>query len=88
MPRILEAKLVNDHSFRDRYAVELGVIEQTLHTWLKAHRLGKLSGATANGRPITAEQMEMSRVLAENARLKMEVEILKKATAYFAKDQL
>lgn len=28
VPRILEAKLVNDHSFRDRYAVELAVIEQ------------------------------------------------------------
>ena len=69
-------------------ARELGVIEQTLHSWLKSHRLGKLSGASAHGKPITAEQMEMSRVLAENARLKMEVEILKKATAYFAKDLL
>ena len=56
-------------------ARELGVIEQTLHTWLKAHRLGKLSGATANSRPITAEQMEMSRVLAENARLKTHLEL-------------
>jgi transposase len=32
--------------------------------------------------------MELSRVRAENARLKMEVEILKKATAYFAKEHL
>jgi len=69
-------------------ARELGVIEQTLHSWLKAHRKGKLSGATAGGKPITAEQMELSRVRAENARLKMEVEILKKATAYFAKEHL
>lgn len=37
---------------------------------------------------VTPEQMELSRVRAENARLRMEVEILKKATAYFAKDAL
>ena len=69
-------------------ARELGVIEQTLHGWRKAHRLGKLAGASSNGKPISPEQMELSRVRAENARLKMEVEILKKATAYFAKEHL
>ena len=69
-------------------ARELGIIEQTLHSWLKAHRAGKLTGGSIAGKPITAEQMEMSRILAENARLKMEVDILKKATAYFAKEQL
>jgi transposase len=34
---------------------------------------------------VTPEQMAISRVCAENARLKMENEILKKATACFAK---
>jgi transposase len=37
---------------------------------------------------VTPEQMELSRLRAENARLRMECEILKKATAYFAKDAL
>ncbi len=69
-------------------ARELGIVEQTLHSWRKAHRDGKLSGASRNGKPITAEQMELSQVRAESARLKMEVEILKKATAYFAKELL
>jgi len=32
--------------------------------------------------------MELSRLRAENARLKLECAILKKATAYFAKDAL
>jgi len=32
--------------------------------------------------------MELSRLRAENAQLKMENEILKKAAAYFAKDRL
>ena len=36
----------------------------------------------------TPEQMELSRVRAENARLRMENEILEKATACFAKDVL
>jgi transposase len=64
-------------------ARELGIAEQTLSNWRKASKAGKL-GANG-GKPITAEQMELSRLRAENARLKMEVEILEKATAYFAK---
>jgi transposase len=53
---------------------------------VKAAEAGKLVGAGA--KPVTPEQMELSRLRAENARLKMHVEILKKATAYFAKDAL
>jgi transposase len=67
-------------------ARELGLIEQTLRNWMKAASAGKL--AAVNVRPVTPEQMELSRLRAENARLKMHVDILKKATAYFAKDAL
>lgn len=67
-------------------ARELGLVEQTLRNWVKAAAAGKLSAAGT--KPVTPEQMEMSRLRAENARLKMHVEILKKATAYFAKDAL
>ncbi len=67
-------------------ARELGLVEQTLRNWVKATEAGKLVGAGA--KPVTPEQMELSRLRAENARLKMHVEILKKATAYFAKDAL
>lgn len=65
-------------------ARELGIAEQTLGNWRKAYKAGKL----AAGKPVTQEQMELSRLKAENSRLKMEVEILKKATAYFAKESL
>ena len=61
----------------------LGVVEQTLHNWVKAHRQGKLKGA--DSKPVSAEQMEISRLRAELARVKMERDILGKATAYFAK---
>ena len=63
---------------------DLGIAEQTLGNWRKAAKAGKL----AAGKPVSPEQMELSRLKAENARLKMEVEILKKATAYFAKESL
>ena len=66
-------------------AKELGLVEQTLRNWVKAAAAGKLNGGA---KEITPEQMELSRLRAENVRLKLENEILKKATAYFAKDAL
>ncbi len=67
-------------------ARELGLIEQTLRNWVKAAAAGKLNGPGT--KEVTAEQMELSRVRAENIRPKRENEILKKATAYFARDAL
>jgi transposase len=55
-------------------ARELGLVEQTLRNWVKATEAGKLVGAGA--KPVSPEQMELSRLRAENARLKMHVEIL------------
>lgn len=65
---------------------ELGLVAQTLRNWAKAAAGGKLHAA--NAKVVTPEEMELSRLRAENARLKMHVDILKKATAYFAKDAL
>jgi transposase len=67
-------------------AKELGLIEQTLRNWVKASAEGRLHGAGA--KVVTPEEMELSRLRAENVRLKRENEILKKATAYFARDVL
>ena len=50
-------------------ARELGLVEQTLSNWVKAAATGKLNAAGA--KPITPEQMELSRLRAECARLKM-----------------
>ena len=65
-------------------AKDLGLVEQTPRNWVKAAKAGKLN--PAGGKTVTSEQMELLRVWAENARLKMENENLKKKTAYFAKD--
>ncbi len=63
----------------------LGVSDQTLHNWVKADREGRLVGA--DSKPVSLEQMEIARLRAENARLKMERDILGKATAYFARER-
>ena len=70
-----------------KVAREVGVPEQSIRNWVKAQAQGKLGNAE-KGKPITPEQMELSRLRGENARLKMELEILKKAAAYFAKESL
>ena len=62
-------------------AREPGLIEQTLGNQVKVAEGGKLVGAGAT--PVTPEQMELSKLRAENARLKMHVDIQKDATAYF-----
>jgi len=56
-----------------------GIADQTLHNWVKADREGRLQGP--GSKPASTEQMEMVRLHAENARLKMERDILEKTTA-------
>ena len=64
----------------------LGMPKQTLGNWVRLSEKGELQGA--GDKPVSAEQMELARLRAELARVKMERDILKKATAYFAKDLL
>jgi transposase len=59
-------------------------VEQTLLNWVKAHRARK-SKEIRGKAGVTAEQIEISRLRAELARVTMERDILEKATAYFAK---
>ena len=67
-------------------AKSLGLVEQTLGNWVKASAAGRLVGVLA--KPVTAEQMEPSRLRAECARLKMHVDISRRATACLAEDAL
>ena len=64
----------------------LGMPKQTLENWVRLSEKGQLKGA--GDRPVSAEQMELARLRAELARVKMERDILKKETAYFAKESL
>ena len=78
--KALAVKRVKDGLTVGAAARELGLIDQTLRNWVKAADAGKLGGAGA--KPVTSEQMELTRSRAEIIRLRREVEILKKATAY------
>jgi transposase len=82
----LEAvRLVKNGQSMAAVAKILGIAEQTLYNWIKLDREGKLDGPGA--KPVSPEQMEIARLRAENARLKMERDILGKAMAYFAKER-
>jgi transposase len=80
------ARLVESGQSQAAAARSLGVVEQTLGRWIREHRAGTLKGAS-NKPQVTVEQMEVSRLRAELARVTMERDILGKATAYFAKCQ-
>ena len=77
--------MVNNGRSVPEVAEQLGLIAQTLRNWVKAAERGRLN---EKAKKVSEEPMELSRLRAENAQLKMENEILKKATAYFAKDRL
>jgi len=82
----LAVRRIKDGQSVSQVCKELGLSDQTVRNWVKAAAEGKLNGA--GGRVVTPEDMELSRLRAENLRLKRENEILKKATAYFARDVL
>jgi transposase len=66
-------------------ARELGMHPETLRGW---RRVARARGDAGEGTPTTVPEMEaeLRRLRRENARLHEEREILKKATAFFAKE--
>lgn len=76
---------VKDGQRLSAVARELGMSAQTLRNWLNASEAGKLSSSGA--KVVTPEQMELSRLRAENRRLHMSWKSQKNAP-FFAKDLL
>ncbi len=66
-------------------ARRLGISAKTLANWLRGSRDGKPLSSTKR-EAVSETEGELSRLRAENATLRMEREILKKATAFFAKE--
>lgn len=64
----------------------LGVPMQTLGNSVRLSEKGQRNGA--GDKPVSVEQMKLARLLAQLARVTMERDILKKATAYFARQSL
>jgi transposase len=69
-------------------ARRLNLPPSTLENWMRKYRAGKLGEVGKNYRPLTDTEMELARLKRENAELRMERDILKKAAAYFAKESL
>ena len=82
----LAIKRVKDGQALVGVAKELRLVEQTLRHWVKAAAAGQIRGA--GGTAVTPQERELSRLRAEHIRLKRELEIKKKAAAYFAQDAL
>ncbi|NDJ15372.1 MAG: IS3 family transposase [Acidobacteriia bacterium] len=59
----------------------LGVSAQSIDNWVKADAIGSLKDA--KGKPVNADQMEMTRLRAELAKTRMERDILKKSGGVF-----
>lgn len=71
-------------------ARRLEISDKTLANWVRRARRGERTGLPENPSrkvaTVSELEMELSKLRAENARLKMEKEILKKATAFFVKE--
>ena len=66
-------------------AKSLGIDRKLLHVWIKAHKNDAEESFRGQGK-LSEEQLEIRRLREEVKRLTMEKEILKKATAFFAKE--
>jgi len=71
-------------------AKRLSIPDSSLWNWVRLHRTGKLEGKSGTAAPVKRGASELE---AENARLrrelantKLDLEIVKKAAAYFAKE--
>ena len=70
---------------RTEAARNLGINTTMLGRWIKEHQQDDGHAFRGNGK-LTPEQEEIRQLREENKRLKMEKEILKKATVFFAKE--
>ena len=67
-----------------RAAKDLGVYETSLRRWIKQYEVDQ--GNSPAGALTTSEKEELRRLRREVRTLRMEREVLKKATAFFAKE--
>jgi len=68
-------------------AMELGIRRNQLYKWKEQLQAkGEEAFPNQRGRPKKEDQSELTTLKQENERLKEELEILKKAAAYFARE--
>jgi transposase len=86
----LEAVKLGESIGGNQAAKRLGIPESTLWNWIRLSRAGKLKavvgGAVAVKRSVSEVEAENARLRRELASAKLDLEIVKKAAAYFAKE--
>ena len=86
----VEAVRLGESIGGNQAAKRLGIPESSLWNWIKLSRAGKLKaadGATVSvKRSVTEVEAENARLRRELASTKLDLEIVKKAAAYFAKE--
>ena len=79
-------RLVTEQGYNQSEAARnLGIDRGMLARWIKEFQTDESEAFRGNGK-LTTEQEELRRLREDNRRLKMERDILKKATAFFAKE--
>jgi transposase-like protein len=79
--------IASGRSLRD-VAAEIGVNSETLRNWVLAERAREEAEKVDSQRPLTtAERLELDELRRRNAELEKDVAFLKKAAAFFARDQ-
>ena len=86
----VEAVRLGESIGGNQAAKRLGIPESSLWNWMRLSRAGKLEAAVGSAaavkRSITEVEAENARLRKELASTKLDLEIVKKAAAYFAKE--
>jgi transposase len=79
-------KMIKDQGLRiTEVCRSMSVGESAVRRWVQQYE-AELAGNTGIGKPLTSEQQRIRQLEAENRRLRQDVEILKKASAFFARE--
>jgi transposase len=80
--------LKDSQKTQEQVSKELGIGDSTLSKWRRQYEAGAFQRDPATTKVPSSSDKEIARLTAELRRKTMEVEILKKATAFFAKESL
>ena len=80
------ARMVVDQGLRITQVVkDMGIGRTAVSRWIDQYRAEQL-GKIGIGKPITAEQQRIRQLETENRQLRSDNELLKKASAFFARE--
>ncbi len=79
-------KMINDQGLSvSQVCRDLDIGDTAVRRWVQQYEAEKL-GQAGIGKPLTSEQQRIRQLEQENRQLKMDNDVLKKATAFFARE--